>query len=323
MSSKSHPRVFISHASEDKDRFVLEFAKRLRANGVDAWVDQWEINPGDSLIDKIFEQGISEADAFIIVLSANSIQKHWVREELNAASIKRIEKNTKVIPIIIDKDLEVPEVLKTTVWETIENVNNYDNSFKKILASIYGVYDKPDLGSKPVYAVERIEVKGLSIIDSAVFKALGDEVFKTNEEFVEQSILEKIANQFGISQEDMIDSLEILASEFLLEQTKIIGCQLPMIKLSSNGVLKYAEHFIANFPTIYHDIISLIMNGDLAYAQNYASKLKCNKVLASALIEYFDSQGFVMTHNTLSHGMGIFDVTASGKRFFRQYLENN
>jgi hypothetical protein len=34
-----HPKVFISHASEDKERFVLAFAERLRASGVDAWLD--------------------------------------------------------------------------------------------------------------------------------------------------------------------------------------------------------------------------------------------------------------------------------------------
>ena len=39
----SLPKVFISHASEDKDRFVLAFAKELRSRGVDAWVDEWEI----------------------------------------------------------------------------------------------------------------------------------------------------------------------------------------------------------------------------------------------------------------------------------------
>ena len=51
----SAPKVFVSHASEDKDRFVVEFARRLRENGVNAWLDQWEMKPGDSLVDKIFE----------------------------------------------------------------------------------------------------------------------------------------------------------------------------------------------------------------------------------------------------------------------------
>ena len=62
-----NPKVFISHAREDKERFVIDFASKLRANGVDAWLDKWEMLPGDSLVDKIFEEGIKEADSFIII----------------------------------------------------------------------------------------------------------------------------------------------------------------------------------------------------------------------------------------------------------------
>ena len=54
-SNNMNPKVFASHASEDKERFVLDFATKLRSKGIDTWVDRWEINPGDSLVDKIFE----------------------------------------------------------------------------------------------------------------------------------------------------------------------------------------------------------------------------------------------------------------------------
>ena len=85
-----NPKVFLSHASEDKARFVDAFATRLRNKGVDAWIDRWEMLPGDSLVDKIFEEGIRNANAVIVILSSNSINKKWVREELNAAFVKRI-----------------------------------------------------------------------------------------------------------------------------------------------------------------------------------------------------------------------------------------
>lgn len=62
------PKVFISHAAADKERFVIEFATRLRTNGVDAWVDQWEMNPGDSLVDKIFAEGLGGCQAMVVVL---------------------------------------------------------------------------------------------------------------------------------------------------------------------------------------------------------------------------------------------------------------
>lgn len=89
MDTNSAPIAFLSHDSEDKERFVLPFAARLRQRGVDAWVDRWEITAGDSLVDKTFEEGLKNASAVIVVLSHISIQKRWVREELDASVVAR------------------------------------------------------------------------------------------------------------------------------------------------------------------------------------------------------------------------------------------
>lgn len=51
-------KVFISHASEDKERFVIDFTQKLFESGIDAWLDIWEMLPGDSLVGKIFDEGI-------------------------------------------------------------------------------------------------------------------------------------------------------------------------------------------------------------------------------------------------------------------------
>jgi hypothetical protein len=108
----SAPKIFISHAGEDRERFVRRFAERLRAKGVDAWVSFWEINPGDSLVDKIFEEGLKDCQAFLLVLSHNSFNKSWVREELDAGMVRKIEKQTKLIAVRLD-GCEVPECLNT------------------------------------------------------------------------------------------------------------------------------------------------------------------------------------------------------------------
>jgi len=84
MTTSVAPKAFISHSSDDKDRFVLGFATKLRERGVDAWLDRWEIKAGDSLVRKIFEEGIKNANAFLVVLSSQSIANRWVREELDS-----------------------------------------------------------------------------------------------------------------------------------------------------------------------------------------------------------------------------------------------
>ena len=90
------PHVFISHATEDKQRFVLSFAERLLSKGVNAWVDQWEMLPGDKLVDRVFDGGLKPSDVVIVVLSKASIQKPWVQKELNTAVVKNIEDKTRL-----------------------------------------------------------------------------------------------------------------------------------------------------------------------------------------------------------------------------------
>jgi hypothetical protein len=321
MKTTEHPKVFISHASEDKDRFVVDFATKLRSNGVDAWVDQWEINIGDSLIDKIFEQGIAEADVFIIILSTHSIQKPWVKEELNAGAIKRIEKNTKILPIIIDQGVDVPEVLKSIVWEVINDLKNYEDQFKRILASVFGMYEKPAIGQKPPYAVETIQVTGLNQLDSSIFQAIGHEIIASGDEFIESGALNKIIENLNISENEILDALDVFEHDYLIKLTKFIGPELPLVQFTYYGILKYAEHCLSNFPDIYKHLISFMMNEDMQYSREYAIKIGCSKIITDALLQYFENNGHIKTHNTMNAGIGIYEITGVGKRFFREQLE--
>jgi hypothetical protein len=168
-----NPKVFISHASEDKERFVLDFARKRRSKGIDAWVDRWEMLPGDSIIDKIFEEGIAQAQAMIVVVSEYGVNKPWVREELNAGMVRTIDGVSRLIPVVIGDvdDSQVPKSLKTTVWERVKELDNYESEFETIVRSIYGHLEKPHLGGAPEYAQMTIDtVPGLTEVDTLILK---------------------------------------------------------------------------------------------------------------------------------------------------------
>ena len=166
------PRAFISHSHEDKERFVLEFAKRLRENGVNAWLDEWEMNVGDSIVEKIFSEGIKGCDYFIIILSKNSIASNWVRAELDSACVKRIEGNTKIMPLILD-DVEVPDSLKHCLWKKVDP-SDIKSVTDNVLKSIFGIYEKPGIGDRPQYTQTVAHVPELTKIDILVLKTLGE-----------------------------------------------------------------------------------------------------------------------------------------------------
>lgn len=164
------PRAFISHASEDKSRFVIEFATKLRAAGVDAWVDAWEIRAGDSLVRKIFSQGIDEADVFIVVLSETSVTKPWVLEELDAAVIRRIQGGTRLIPVLID-DVDVPAALRHLRWVSVPALG-IDGSVTDIAGTLFASDLAPPLGSPPAYSRRTPKLVSNAVDDTVLGAAI-------------------------------------------------------------------------------------------------------------------------------------------------------
>lgn len=84
-------RVFISHSSADKPQ-VTPLAEALRARGIDVWLDQWQINPGDDIVVAI-NDGLQRCDAGIVVFSANSLASRWVDAEVSYLVYARIQEN--------------------------------------------------------------------------------------------------------------------------------------------------------------------------------------------------------------------------------------
>jgi formylglycine-generating enzyme required for sulfatase activity len=105
------PTVFISYCHADS-HFVDRLADDLKASGVDVWIDKWKIKVGDSITQKI-DEGIGASDRLIVVLSRASVSSKWVREELNAATIKNVEreKHAYILPVLIE-DCELPTLLQ-------------------------------------------------------------------------------------------------------------------------------------------------------------------------------------------------------------------
>ena len=91
-------RIFLSHSTSDKV-IVDRLASDLERLSVGVWYDKWEIQVGDSLLDKIAE-GIEANDYLAVVLTPASVTSDWVRLELKAALMRELsEKRVVVLPL--------------------------------------------------------------------------------------------------------------------------------------------------------------------------------------------------------------------------------
>lgn len=136
---KDKKKIFISYSHKDRN-FAKRLAESLHAAGEDVWWDQWEILAGDSLIKKIFEEGLSSAAVFIVILSPESVKSNWVSQELDVATVRRIEGVTKIIPVVIG-DVKIPSALRALMY--IDMRENFEQGVRKIVNSAHGITEKP------------------------------------------------------------------------------------------------------------------------------------------------------------------------------------
>lgn len=95
--------VFISHASEDKHRFVDALDAALRERGLTCWYDARGIQLGDDFRRRM-DDGLSRARFGVVVLSPNFF-KYWPEAELSALFNQEATFHQKrILPVRLDLD---------------------------------------------------------------------------------------------------------------------------------------------------------------------------------------------------------------------------
>lgn len=299
------PRVFLSHASEDKERFVLGFATRLRQRGVDVWLDRWEMLPGESLVDGIFAEGIAGSDAVIVVLSRHSVTKPWVHEELNAAVVRKIASACKLIPVVID-DCEVPACLQATIWEKIEDLGSYEPSLDRIVRSIFGQDDKPPLGKEPPFArAADVAIGDLTRGDSLVLKAACEICLEegTDLQLFVDDLLEK-SGKLGLSEEAVRESVQVLAKRGYLEHPFPDN-----LIIASSAFEEYLKVHWPDYDGLLKRFASCVVNQGMWDRDTIGASLKVSMLLLDHVAEVLEDRKWILLDR---FGGGGWEIARAG-----------
>ncbi|MDO8753173.1 MAG: TIR domain-containing protein [Anaerolineales bacterium] len=112
-NSARKTKIFISYSRKDKS-FVRKLNDAIDAEGIDAWVD-WEGIPLSSDWMTEISTAINSADAFVFVISPDSLNSKICMEELESG----ITNNKKIIPVLYrepEKKREMHSKLASTNW---------------------------------------------------------------------------------------------------------------------------------------------------------------------------------------------------------------
>jgi hypothetical protein len=90
--------VFISHAGEDKSDVARPLAQALEKAGLRVWLDEAQVELGDSLRAKI-DDGLMQSRFGVVVLSPSFFAKDWPQRELNSLLAKESGGQKAILPV--------------------------------------------------------------------------------------------------------------------------------------------------------------------------------------------------------------------------------
>ncbi len=162
----NNPKVFISysHDSPEHKQWVSELAARLRRNGIDAMLDQWDLGLGDD-ITRFMERSIVDADRVLVICTDKYVSKAnaaeggvgYERMIVNAELVQNLGTD-KFIPIIrqVSGKEKTPVFLGTRVYADFRNDSQFDAECEKLIRELHEmpIIEKPPLGKNPFPSVE-------------------------------------------------------------------------------------------------------------------------------------------------------------------------
>lgn len=255
------PTAFLSHASEDKASFAEPLGRELASLGIRPWLDKWEIRPGDSLVSKLFDEGVAAVDTVIVVVSQYSAGKPWVRAELDAAMVRRITESTRLIPIRLD-GADMPAPLQMLVWHDAARTEDAIRHAARLIAdTLHGRDPRPAVASPPAYT-STVRIPGLTAADSTLLTLLAEEAISANTLLYVPwpDVVARAASQ-GLDETLATESLAVLDQRYYAKRQPLCaGGAVLAVELTPRGFRAVVDAIVPGAGTARQRIIASLVN---------------------------------------------------------------
>ncbi len=129
------PNIFISHSSRDKPA-AAQLATTLNFCSLDVWLDDWELEMGQSLTDEI-AKAMDESTYIAILITENYNKSIWTKTEYKKALAReQKEGRTVMLPLIVG-EAEIPAFLEDKIYVDLRA--DYFSGITRITGLVHGL----------------------------------------------------------------------------------------------------------------------------------------------------------------------------------------
>ena len=159
------PKAFISYSREEKEHelWVKELADKLISDGIDASVDQYDLQLGNRL-PQFMEQSITNSDYVLIIctpiykkksdarIGGGGYEGHIISGELFSKGNEK-----KFIPVVRKGRISdvLPVCLQGKYAIDFSDSTNYELNYPDLITTLFGKNKKPIIGRKPAYVLSQ------------------------------------------------------------------------------------------------------------------------------------------------------------------------
>jgi hypothetical protein len=129
------PDIFISHSSRDKSA-ATNLALTLNFCSVDVWLDDWELEVGQSLTDEL-AKAMDDSRFIAILITENYNKTVWTKTEYKKALAReQKEGRTVMLPLIVGS-AEIPDFIEDKIY--IDLRTDFFVGVAKLVAMVHGI----------------------------------------------------------------------------------------------------------------------------------------------------------------------------------------
>ena len=302
------PVAFLSYAGEDKD-LAKQVANTLQENGIETWWDEWEIRHGDSIRQKV-DEGIGSCTHFLVLLTPQSIDKPWVKAEMDSAFVRKLKGKCRFNPVRHKLTVEeLPPTLQSLHSPEIESGTNID----KLISDIYEMNKKPSRGKPPAAVLKAQEAEtGYSPAVSAVARVFVEKSKNSRSRIMFVLSVGEIIRETGLSSEDVEDAYHELEDYGFLKGEEYIGWSVsnPSDSIAADlSLFAEFDRFYAGWDTKEDTKrIAIDMSSDKNFPTKPADIAKRYEWEMSRLepaLHWLREQEIVKIHNAIGEGIGF------------------
>ncbi len=152
-------KVFVSYSYDDDEHkaWVSDLANKLRKNGVDVILDQFEAGIGSDL-PLFMEQGLSNSNRVICICSEIYNEKAdaglsgvGYEKRIICSELIKNSSTTWIVPVIRNNksDYKLPKFLSSLKYISFEDDNKFYDNFYDLLRELHDQSNLPPLGKNP------------------------------------------------------------------------------------------------------------------------------------------------------------------------------